>query len=117
VGYVQTRPDGERCGDTGENISLSHELYSIGNVVFSLHKLNPPEIETAQVKEAICEEKHLRCKFENIEGFTVDNMQKLKEFLCKISEQGWTVSLQSRFRKDLKRHGLDGNEAPVRNSG
>jgi serine/threonine protein kinase len=107
-GYVQTLPDGERCGDAGENISLSDELYSMGSVVFSLHTLNPPEFETAQVKEAICEEKCLRRIFDEINDITVDNIQTLKEFLCKISEQGWTVSLQRRFRKDLKWHGLDG---------
>jgi serine/threonine protein kinase len=107
-GYVQSLPDGKRCGRAGESISLSHELYSMAKVVFSVHTLNPPKTRTAEIKEAMCDEVDLRCKFANINDITVDSMQMLKEFLWKISKQGWTVTLDTDFRLDLEANGLDG---------
>jgi hypothetical protein len=65
----------------------------------------------------MCEAWDLCSAFATEAGSTVENKQKLKPFLYKISEQGWmykiseqgwTVRLHCMFQSDLEMNGLGG---------
>jgi hypothetical protein len=78
----------------------------MGQVVFRLHTLHPPEIENAEVIEAICEEKRLDLRFSGSGDLTTDDMRKLKEFRYNVFEQGWSVTPEAVFHRDLEKKGL-----------
>jgi hypothetical protein len=125
-GYEDFLLDGLRMGRAGDLITMAHDWYALVQVIFDLHRVEPPLIALDEpggrdlLLRLLDEREAMRRRREEIRSLTsrcrfgqqpaakelADLPNKLLALLKDVDDASWKVELSCFLRKALKRCGL-----------
>jgi hypothetical protein len=106
TGYKNSLDDGFRLGEPGDSITCDHDLYALGQIIFSIcYSLNHHDRESVsnEVRLELLDSpytfKAMNGDYSQLEGGAA---KFLRDYLCTASEYGFELTLEDRFQKSLK---------------
>jgi len=106
-GYRMALEDGHRLGESEEEIRKWHDWHALMRLMFTVHRFHPPDEVNGPDGQMIRESWELgkmNRSWERKEADpTPDEIEKLKELLCRLHHQGWTVQPSQAFKNVLAR--------------
>ena len=100
-GYRKVLADGyRRCDINSETIQKWHDWYALGRLILGVHKLVPPD--EAPDKDWVTKAKLDDALGSRREVPTNEMIARLKDFLTRIDETGWTVQPNLNFEDEQK---------------
>lgn len=105
-GYRRNLDDGYRLGDgddkAANDIPQWHDWYALGQLIFVVHRLKPPDGQTREHEKELVQKVVLESLWEEKRREpTSEEISELRAFLCSLDEQGWTVSPNEVFSEEL----------------
>jgi hypothetical protein len=96
--------DGHRLGESEKEITKRHDWHALMRLMFAVHVFHPPDEVDGPDGQEILELELVRMNrsWERKEADpTPDEIEKLKELLCRLHHQGWTVRPSQAFKNVL----------------
>ena len=101
-GYRRNLDDGTRIGREGNLILKSEDWFALGQLIFSLYELIPPDPASASSEPSSLAERAERVKWTRLESLTNvedKDVNTLIEFLETIERRGWNIVPSSRLKQ------------------
>ena len=110
-GYNRKLDDGDRVGEGGEEIKVWEDWYALGQLIFYVHKIEPPSVD---VPMGFGNGNELKSLFTDCERYWLDvqedvvvqnKVAELKALLKQLDEKNCTINPSINFKKCLKESG------------
>lgn len=100
-GYHQSLNDGRRAGYENEVIQKWEDWYALGQLIFTVHNMKLPQSgHSAELKSELLDTKEFWTTAIRTEP-SKEQIKDLEDVLLAIDEQGWTVTPDVLFEREL----------------